>query len=449
MKTIAIIAEYNPLHQGHAWQIREARRRLGNDCAVMAIMSGPFTQRGEPALVDKWSRTKMALDAGVNLVFELPFAYACGSAERFASGGVQLVQASGLDCHLVFGSECGDLASLSAAADILAREPEGYRELLQARLDQGLSFPAARQQAFAEWTGSREQAALLGSSNNILAIEYLKAISRLPQSRLDPLTIRRFGQRYTARSLPEIEALNDPGADGEYCPDAPPCFASATSIRLALEKRMSIGSRPDLAGMMLDLVSLLPSASLAELMACVQAGPGPVFPSRFASLILSQLRSRQAADIDQIAGMSEGLGRRLMAASSRPSIADPDNPAACQLETLLRDADTRRFTRTRIQRALMSLICGLTQADLDLFDRSGGPQYLRVLGFDSRGRYLLKIMRRLAEIPVMTKASDFLEYGGSPALVRMADLDRIAADVWSQAAGRPCGRDFDTPVLMR
>lgn len=448
MKTIAIIAEYNPLHQGHAWQIREARRRLGQDCAVMVIMSGPFTQRGEPALVDKWSRTRMALDAGVNLVFELPFAYACGSAERFASGGVQLVQASGLDCHLVFGSESGDLASLSAVADILAHEPQVYRELLQVRLDQGLSFPAARQQALAEWTGNREQATLLGSSNNILAIEYLKAISRLPQSRLEPLTIRRSGQSYTARILPEIEALNDSGADGEYFPDAP-CFASATSIRLALEKRMIPGSRPDLAGMMLDLVSLLPSASLAELMACVQSGPGPVFPSRFSSLILSQLRSRQSGDVDQIAGMGEGLGRRLMAASSRPSMVDPDYPAACQLETLLQDADTRRFTRTRIQRALMSLIGGLTQADLDHFDRSGGPQYLRVLGFDSRGRYLLKVMRQLAEKPVVTKASDFLEYGGSPALVRMADLDRIAADVWSMAAGRPCGRDFDTPVLMR
>ena len=208
-------------------------------------------------------------------------------------------------------------------------------------------------------------------------------------------------------------------------------------------------SGPDSSGVMLDLLSLLPPASLAELMTCVQSGPGPVFPAQFSSLILSHLRSRRAGDLDQIAGMGEGLSRRLMAAASRPAKAIPEHPAAGQLDVLLQDADTRRFTRTRIQRALMSLICGLTQTDLDFFDQSGGPQYLRVLGFDSRGRYLLKIMRQLAEKPVITKASDFLEYGSLPALVRMANLDRTAADVWSMAAGRPCGRDFDTPVLMR
>ena len=177
-----------------------------------------------------------ALDAGANLVCELPFAYACGSAERFAAGGVQMVQASGLACHLVFGSESGDLAALTAAADILAREPEGYRELLQMRLDQGLSFPAARQLALSQWTGDAELAALLDSSNNILAIEYLKAISRLPQSRIASLTIRRCGQKHTDRSLPDSGTLNGRDAGVDNFADAPTCFASATSIRLALEK---------------------------------------------------------------------------------------------------------------------------------------------------------------------------------------------------------------------
>ena len=444
MKIIAIIAEYNPLHQGHAWQIREARRQLDADSAVLVVMSGPFTQRGEPAIVDKWRRTQMALDAGADLVFELPFAYACGSAERFASGGVQMIQSTGLDCHLVFGSESGDLTALDRIAGILAHEPDGFRSLLQDRLSLGLSFPAARQQALAAWTGNAAEADLLGTANNILAIEYLKAIKRLSKSRLTPMTIRRIGQDYVARDLPtaQIESPRTDSAGSQV-------FASATAIRRAVEKRVTASTRPDLAGLLDDLVTLLPASSLAELMACIQSGPGPIFPCHLSPLILSHLRSRPDMELEQIAGMGEGLGRRLMAAASRPSVTIPGKQSDCHLATLLADADTRRFTQTRIQRALMSMICGLTQSDLDQFDQAGGPQYLRVLGFDSRGRYLLKMMRKLAELPIISKTSDFLEYGSSPALVRMAGLDRIAADVWSLAAGHASGQDFDTPVLMR
>ena len=462
MKIIAIIAEYNPLHQGHAWQIDEARRQLGADCAVIAVMSGPFTQRGEPALVDKWRRTRMALDAGVDLVLELPFAYACSSAERFAEGGVKMIQATGLDCHLVFGSESGDLTALDTIAEILAHEPAGYRALLQVRLDQGLSFPSARQQALAEWAGDAVDASLLRSSNNILAIEYLKAIRRLPNSRLTPMTIRRIGQDYTERDLPSVnrstatvrtdhrshaESLDR--ADQQPVTEHKRVFASATAIRRSIEKRMTAGSQPDLAGMLDDLVTLLPSCVLAEVMSCCQTGPGPVFACHLSALILSHLRSRSYAELESITGMGEGLARRLKAAASRPSDRQPENQSACSLETLLIDADTRRFTQTRIQRALMAMICGLTQTDLDQFDQAGGPQYLRVLGFDSRGRYLLKIMRKLAEKPIITKTSDFLEYNGSPVFERMASLDRIASDVWTIAAGGICGIDFDTPVLMR
>lgn len=462
MKIIAIIAEYNPLHQGHAWQIKEARRRLGSDSAVIAVMSGPITQRGEPALVDKWRRTRMALDAGVDLVLELPFAYACASAERFAEGGVKMIQATGLDCHLVFGSESGDLAALDTIAEILAFEPAGYRELLQIRLDQGLSFPSARQQALAEWAGNAADAALLSSSNNILAVEYLKAIRRLPESRLTPMTIRRVGQDYTERDLPAVDRStavvrtdnggqdeNRAGADQPSAREPKRVFASATAIRRAVEQRMTAGPQPDLVGLLDDLVTLLPSYALAEVMACSQSGPGPVFPCHLSALILSHLRSRSDTELASIAGMGEGLDRRLMAAASRPSVKQSEVQSACSLETLLTDADTRRFTQTRIQRALMAMICGLTQADLDQFDRAGGPQYLRVLGFDSRGRYLLKLMRKLAEKPIISKTSDFLEYNGSPVFERMASLDRIASDVWTIAAGGTCGIDFDTPVLMR
>lgn len=429
MKTIALIVEYNPLHLGHVYQLQEARKRLGADCAVMVAMSGCFTQRGEPALADKWSRTRMALDAGVDLVLELPFAYACGSAERFGSGGVQLLQATGLDCHLVFGSESGDLDALAGLADQLMPESDEYRSLLRAFLDQGLSFPAARQQALALFTGNPGQAALLESANNILAVEYLKALRQIPGCRLTPMTIRRAGQAYNDARLP----------------DQPQMLPSATAIRRSVMQAFRPDGRADLAGLLADLRPCLPPAALAELLVCASSGPGPLFPEHFAVPVLAALRGCRETDIDQIAGMGEGLGRRLITAAARPS-----NPASAdRLAVLLEDSDTRRFTRTRIQRALIALLAGLRQDDLDRFDLAGGPQYLRILGFGKRGRYLLKIMRRLAAVPVITKASDFLEFGGVGALRRMADLDLTATDLWMLAAGRSCGRDFDTPVVMR
>lgn len=426
MKTAAIITEYNPFHLGHDWQLQAIRQQFGPDCAVLAVMSGCFTQRGEPAVLDKWSRTRMALACGVDLVIELPFAYAAASAERFASGGVQLIQATGLDCQLVFGSESGDLGQLQQLAGLLADEPPGYREMLHQFLELGESFPAARQQAVAAWTGQPDLASLLGSANNILAVEYLKAVRHLDNSRLVPMTIQRQGQAYLDSSRE---------ASG---------FASASAIRRCLDNhRGGGGGRPDLAGLLGDLASMMPAPALAILLEMTQGGPGPVRPEDLAAPILGLLRCSQPEQIDLIPGMGEGLGRRLCEAASHPQ----NRPESGRLAALLADAATRRFPQTRIQRALIAMLAGLQAEDLALFDAAGGPQYLRVLGFNRQGRYLLKVMRRLAERPILMKASDFLEYK-DPAFVRMAELDLIATDLWMLAAGQPCGRDFDTPVVM-
>jgi predicted nucleotidyltransferase len=438
MKTAAIIAEYNPFHLGHAWQIGAVRQVLGEDAAIIAIMSGCFTQRGEPAALDKWSRARAALACGVDLVLELPAAYATASAERFAAGGVQMAQATGLDCHLVFGSECGELEPLRTLSDLLSNEPAGYKDLLHQFLDQGDSFPAARQSAVAAWTGDPGLAGLLESSNNILAVEYLKAMQALPDCRLKPATFQRQGQAYRD-SHPAGAAAG---------------FASASAIRQCIfehaGRRKSLSGRalPDAAGLFQALMPMLPEPSLAIVMEIFQKGPGPVFWEDLAPAVFSLLRSRPIDEIDQVPNMGEGLARRLAAAAGRPGEKQAGSPAEGILASLLWDAATRRFPQTRIQRALLSLLLGLRAEDAPLFDSAGGPQYIRVLGFSRQGRHLLKIMRRLAERPVLMKGSDILEHR-DPAFCRMAELDVLSTDIWMTAAGLPCGKDFDTPVVMR
>lgn len=430
MKTIGIIAEYNPFHHGHALQFERIRERFGADTALVIVMSGSFTQRGEPAIVDKWARTRMALAMGASLVIELPFPYAAASAERFATGGVRCLLATGVVGQLAFGSESGSLPALERIAAILTCEPPLFKSVLREQLDRGRSFPAARQQAVQACLAAREpdglaadgvDASLLGSANNILAIEYLKALSRHGDGRIKPWTHQREGQHYRGTDL-----------------DEPTGLASATAIRRRVQ---TAGRNP--AVLIQALANQMPPAALGILTEQIASGRGPVFHENAAPTILSLLSNETAERIDRIAGMEEGLGRRLMQFASRPAKGSAD-----LLQDLLQAADTRRFPATRINRALAALLAGVTREDLTLFDEAGGPQYLRVLGFDRKGRYLLKLMRRFSTLPVLMKGSDFLELE-SAAAVRMAALDRLSTDLWSYMAGLPAGADFDTPVIMR
>lgn len=429
MKIAAIITEYNPFHNGHAYQIRAVREHFGHDCAIMVVMSGCFTQRGEPALLDKWTRTRAAIACGVDLVIELPFAYATASAERFADGAVALFKATGLKASLVFGSESGNLPLLRQAASLLVAEPDEFRLLLRDNLDLGLSFPDARQKALAVYTGDEQLADLLSSSNNILAIEYLKAIERQEAAGLSPFTIRRLGQAYKEENLDAATAL----------------FASARAIRTEIAKNIRPGQTPDYYDLIRNLSSQMPASSLAELLVSLQDGPGILFPESFAPMIISRIRAASGDKLADTPGMGEGLGQRLRGAAARLT----DRDSSFLLQTLVAGTATRRFPRTRVQRAVIALLAGVTNDDYALFDAGGGPQYLRILGFNRRGRYLLKLMRKLAEKPVLTRASDFAEYGSSRPFQRMAELDILASDMWMLTAGRACGDDFDTPVYMR
>lgn len=305
----------------------------------------------------------------------------------------------------------------------MASEPPEFKLALQQNLETGLSFAAARQQAVAHVLGDATKAALLKSSNNILAVEYLKAIRRLPaRKRLEPLTFQRQGQGYLDPSL----------ASG---------FASATAIRQVLTAHPK-----DPASLLQQLSPTMPPAALGVLLEAVSNQIGPVLYEDMATPMLSLLRTRTPDDLLLFPGMGEGLAQRLHEAARRPRTdLDPSE----RLGAVVEAAMSRRLPRTRVQRALLAMLLNVRQSDLETCDTAGGPAYIRVLGFDKNGRYLLKLMRQKASLPIITRGSDFLEHGQNQNLQHQAQIDLAATDLWSILAGGQAGADFDRPVVIR
>ena len=225
MNVLGIVSEYNPLHSGHVYHIAASREKTGATHAV-CVMSGNFVQRGEPAIVDKWARAKMALNSGIDLVIELPVVFACASAEIFARGAVRILNQTGIINYLCFGSEQGELETLKRIASVLAEEPSEFRTSLKKYLKQGLSFPAAREKALTGYLRD-VPGGIMDKSNNILAIEYLKALITTG-SGMEPVTIRRKGSGYQDSIITET-------------------FSSATAIRNFLKETGSV-SDPVLNG---------------------------------------------------------------------------------------------------------------------------------------------------------------------------------------------------------
>ncbi len=216
MSICAIVTEYNPFHLGHEYQIQQVRKQLDAE-AVIVIMSGHFVQRGEPAIFDKWTRTRLALAGGADIVIELPTLFATASAETFAYGAVELIKSLGVVDKLCFGSESGEIGSIRDLAKFLAKEPANYKNALKSELKKGYSFPKARSLAIASTypherglfgqthphVSLDESKKLMKGSNNILGIEYVKALDRL-KSDIEPYTIKRVGASYLSDSIKEV-----------------------------------------------------------------------------------------------------------------------------------------------------------------------------------------------------------------------------------------------------
>lgn len=376
MNIAGITAEYNPFHTGHAYQISALKAQLGPDTSVVAVMSGSWVQQGRPAVSDKWTRARMALNGGADLILELPTVWAAASAESFARGAVELLCRCGVIDTLCFGSETGELAPLLAAAECL--DSPDYPEQLRKALEGGASFAAARQAAVEALIGPA--GAALASPNNNLGVEYLRALRSL-HSNIKPVTIRREGA-----------AHNSLDRTGEG-------FRSATQLRQHLARGEWEAVRPYVPAGNLDI---LQSAPLAD-------------PRLGERAVLACLRKMTAEDWAKLpdAGAGEGLPQRLERAGRQ-----------CRsLDDFFTLAKTRRYAMARLRRMALWAFLGLTAADVP-----AEPPYLRVLGFNARGREVLKQMKTTAQLPILTKPAHARELDGPGR--RLFELEAQCTDLY-------------------
>lgn len=414
MRTVGLIVEYNPFHNGHSYHLQQSRKITEAD-AVVAVMSGNFLQRGEPALVDKWTRTRMALQGGCDLVIELPVAYATQAAEWFAYGAVSLLEATGVVDAFCFGTESGRLSPLLRAAELAAEEPEPFKAILKQRLDTGIAYPQAYSGAISEYAALQGDSEAAGFAydqpNHTLGLHYLIAHRRLG-GKMTPYTIAREKADYNQATITDSQ------------------IASATAIRkLLLEQR----SLPDIA-------RYVPDSTYELLDECMRQELGPICWDDFYHPLLHNLVTRDAAQLRQFHDITEGLEHRLL--QSLPQLDEGG------VDNLLRLLKTKRYTRTKLQRALLSVLLGHAKSDFTADKLRSGTEYLRVLGFSGKGRELLKRMKHTASVPVLMSAAR------PPMPYRYLELDTAASAAYMLGVpGSTPGdsfRDFrDAPIMMR
>ena len=403
-----IIAEYNPFHNGHAYQLEQARLLTGCDFLVV-IMSGDYVQRGAPAVFDKYTRARMALACGADLVLELPVACSCASAEFFASGAVSLLDGLGCVDFLCFGSESGDLQSLMEPARILAKESPVFQEALRRGLSLGLSFPAARKEAFRACASNPD---ILDLPNNILGIEYLKALLQR-ESSIKPVTIKREGQGYH-------DTLLDSG------------FASASGIRRFLKQEEApLSALPALKESLPDPVMEVLKDTLAHTL--------PVWEEDFSMLLRYELLRQSASDLTRYADISPDLGRRLKNCADKFS-------SFSEFVALVK---TKDVTYTRITRALFHILLNLTGEDTR---NSVAMPYARILGFRKDHSRILGLLKENSRIPIIPKAADYKTYL-TPDLQPLFEKDLFAANLYETIAAAKQKRAFlhdlkRSPVIL-
>ena len=395
MKTAGIIAEYNPFHNGHKYHIEQAKALTGAE-RVIAVMSGNFVQRGEPAVYDKQARTKAALLNGADIVLELPVFYSTASAELFARASVDVLAKTNCVDFLCFGCESESLTPLVQAADILSDEPESFKAALKAALDSGKTFPAARACALTKTCGV--DPSIISSPNNILAIEYLKALTALKSS-IMPVGIRRMYNEYNS-----IETSGK--------------FASATAVRNMIKSN---------------------SAETQAFMPYDFSENSPVFADDLSPVLNYALRINTAESLSKIYGITEGLENRIIRSAGESfTFAD-----------IVSCVKTKRYTQTAIQRALLHTILNITAEDMRKISSLGPNHYIRVLGFKRSSADLLSEICKKAVLPVITnvKSRDLLSETGKFMLLKESSATDIYSLVSPDISRRKIGLDITEPMV--
>ena len=388
-KVLGIVAEYNPFHNGHLYHLEKAKKDTGSNYTV-AIMSGNFTQRGSASLMDKWSKAEAAISCGVDLVIELPVLYAVSSAENFAEGAIKILDSLKVVDYVSFGAETSDIDVLDKCADVLQREPREYKTLLSHELKKGLSFPKARENALMMYLNDiRRFANVLSSPNNILGIEYLKALKKL-KSNIQAYSIARFEVGYN---------------DLSYTRN----IASSTAIRNMI-KNNGFNALPN----------LMPAPSYACLIKNLKAGHIIPDVSVFEKEIIYTLRKMTISEIAELPDVSEGLEFAIKnAANSCNTIIE-----------FLNIIKSKRYTMTRLQRILVYALLGITKKDMALSKKV--QPYIRVLGLNKKGKFLIsEIAKANPKLEIITSVKRFTDENSNKNLQLMLSKDIEATNIYT------------------
>lgn len=408
MKTVGLITEYNPFHNGHLYHIKKAKELTGAD-RVVVIMSGDYVQRGTPALLPKHARTRMALLNGASVVLELPVCCSTGSAEFFAEASVSILNSLGCIDALCFGSECGDLNLLKQIAHMLVSESDAYRHSLQEALKSGISFPSARCQALENLTGSLSVSQVLSAPNNILGIEYLKALEKL-DSPITPFTIKRESSRYHDTELQSHSS-------------------SASAIRNFL-KQITDAHQGDVITPDTNLYDLLhgqlPDVSL-DILQDAWKHSCPVETNDFSLLLKYKLLLETKESLCRYQDVSVALANRITRNLNQFQ----------SFEQFCEQLKTKELTYSRISRSLLHILLSVTKDDMP---QNETGFYARVLGFCKKQSDILRTMKEQASIPVITKLSQNSSL--SPDALTMLNQTVFASDLYESVISDKFGTPF-------
>lgn len=371
MNLLGLIVEYNPFHNGHKYHL-EKSKEITNATHTVAIMSGSFLQRGEPALFDKYTRAEMAVKNGVDLVIELPTLYACQSAEIFSHGAVATLNSLNCVNSLCFGSEEGNIDILQTISEILVKEPSDFKTTLKNFLDEGIVFPVARSKALYEYIKNNhllelsedELQQVLNSSNNILGIEYIKSLIKLNSS-IKPYTITRIASKYNSTDI-----------ESNIC--------SATAIRNSLKDNTDLKL----------IENVVPLHTFNEINHKINTNFNPVFDYMFYDLLSSTI-IRDVDNLTKYFEVNEGIENKIYS-----NVFTSKN-----LEELINSTKSKRYTMTKIKRTLNNILLGINRDDVIKVKDLDKVPYIRILAFNNKGREIIKKIKTSSDIEIITKFS--------------------------------------------
>ena len=404
-RVVGIVAEYNPFHNGHLYHIQESKNKVNADSCV-CVISGNFTQRGEPSIINKWAKTYMAICCGADLVIELPTVYSISSAENFASGAIKVLDELKVVTDISFGAECDDIAVLNNIANVIYDEPKEYKSILAHELKKGISYAAARENSILMYLNDiKRYAGVMSGSNNILAVEYLKALKR-QKSEINPVAIKRNKVYYNDEAI--VDRL-----------------ASSTAIRKLLINREYSEVR-----------KVVPKTTYQILGEEFKNGNVVLSLKKYEKEIIYSIRKMSIEQIANLPDVTEGLENSIKKAASECNT----------LEELIDKIKSKRYTQTRIQRILIYALLGITKKHMEVA-KNNAP-YIRVLGFNDKGKELIsEISYKNPKINMITSVSKYIgevsKKINKRQLLEMLNIDILATDIYTLGYAKESKANLD------